>query len=71
MTQEEINDLRPGDELVLKDTSNDKELKAFFRTKLNSQQIIVYVERFKDTMRLGSDGISGLGRFKLIRKVGL
>lgn len=65
----DINDLRPGDELVIKDTSNGKELKAWFRTRLNNHQIIVYVERFKDTMKLGSDGVSGLGRFYVLRKV--
>lgn len=57
--------LRAGDELVVTDTSNGKQLKAFFRAKLPNGQLSVYIERFSTVMRFREDGVTGLGRFKL------
>lgn len=70
ISQEELNDLRPGDELVVKDTSNGKELKAWFRMR-TKHMLFLFIERFNDTMRFQDDGKTGLGRFIIDRKVGL
>lgn len=71
ITQEELNSLRPGDGLIVKDTSNNKDLNAYFRRHGPNGEVIVFMERFNDTMRFQEDGRTGLGRFYIDRKVGL
>lgn len=57
--------LRPGDELVVTDTSNGGELRAFYRSKLPNGMLNVYIERFANVMRFREDGITSRGRFKI------
>lgn len=62
-----LDKLRVGDELVVLDTSNGGELRAFFRSKLPNGMLNVYIERFSNTMRFTEAGVTGLGRFKIIQ----
>lgn len=68
ISYEDLKQLLPGDEVVLKDTSNGKELKAWYKSKTTKGEMLIYVERFKDVMKLKSDGSSGLGRFYIARR---
>jgi len=61
----DLANLKPGDELVVTDTSNNKELRAFFRNKNTNGELLVYIERFADVMRFKETGSTGLGRFKI------
>lgn len=61
---------RPGDEVMVHDTSNKKDLKAWIR-QINyvAKTVEVYVERFKTTMRFDFAGNTPRGRFKLQERV--
>lgn len=57
-----------GDEVVVRDTSNDKALVAWVRV-IEGQKVQVYVERFKNTMWFDEAGKTRLGRFVLEGRV--
>jgi len=65
----DLTRLIPGDELVVLDTSNGRELKAYYRNRLPSGELSIYIERFSNVMRFTEYGVTGLGRFKIDRKV--
>lgn len=64
MARKTLADLRPGDDIVVHDTSNERDLVGNFM-RHDQGSMYVWVTRFGSPMKFNDEGLTPMGRFKL------
>ncbi len=68
--QDYLKTLEPGSDVMVLDTSNDRErtatVRRLFGPRSRRHGVEVYVHRFQTLMTMNKDGMTSMGRFRLL-----